>query len=98
MALAARAAHQGGPLEGPVRVSCAFVFPRPKHHRRANGNLREGAPRRHGSRPDVDKLARAILDGITGVVLRDDSQVSELWAVKTYGEQPGADIIVVPVG
>ena len=36
--------------------------------------------------PDIDKLSRAILDGLTGVVYQDDSQVYELHARKAYGE------------
>ncbi len=95
VALAARAAHNGAPIDGPVRVSCAFVFPRPKHHLRANGEVRESAPWRHSSRPDIDKLARAVLDGITGIVLRDDGQVSSLLVQKWYGNEPGVEIYVV---
>lgn len=95
VALAARAAHKGAPLDGPVSVACDFTFPRPKHHRRANGELRDGAPARHSSRPDVDKLARAILDGITGIVIRDDGQVTSLSARKWYGDEAGAEVIVV---
>lgn len=97
VAMAAHAAHSGPPLEGPVRVCCSFTFPRPKRHYRANGDLRDAAAWWHGSRPDVDKLARAVLDGITGVVVVDDSQVCELVAGKVYGDTPGANVMVVPV-
>lgn len=96
VALAAQAAHlERGLLEGPLVVTCRFVFPRPKSHRRANGELRESAPWRHSSRPDVDKLVRAVLDGITGVVLADDAQVAELRATKEYGDEPGAEVMVM---
>ena len=42
-----------------------------------------------GTRPDLDKLARALLDGITGVVVKDDSLVVDLMVGKRYGEAPG---------
>lgn len=53
--------------------------------------------------PDVDKLARALLDGLgqglngkvgDGVIYGDDSQVVELLARKFYADDraPGADI------
>ena len=29
-------------------------------------------------KPDIDKLARAVLDGITGIVIRDDAQGVEI--------------------
>jgi crossover junction endodeoxyribonuclease RusA len=43
------------------------------------------------TRPDIDKLSRAVLDGLTGVSLADDSQVIDLIAHKRYcenAEQP----------
>lgn len=49
------------------------------------------------SRPDVDKLLRACLDGMTGVVYRDDSQTVGVRVNKRYcdpGEQPGVAIEV----
>ena len=49
------------------------------------------------SAPDLDKL-RAALDGITGILINDDSQVVDLRATKNYaGEdegRPGAWITI----
>lgn len=48
-------------------------------------------------RPDIDKLCRAVLDGLTGVVFKDDSQVVSLYALKERalpGESTGAKISV----
>lgn len=39
-------------------------------------------PRRQGDSPDLDKLVRAVLDALTGIVWVDDKQVIELDAVK----------------
>ena len=58
--------------------------------------------------PDVDKLARALLDGLgqglngkvgDGVIYGDDSQVVELLARKFYADDraPGADIRISPL-
>ena len=93
--LAARQAHSGPLLDGPVKVSCFFTFPRPKRHYRANGDLRDDAPHWHSSRPDGDKLLRSVLDAITGVVIQDDGQVCELVGFKVYGDEPGASVVVV---
>ena len=43
-------------------------------------------------RPDLDKLQRAVLDALTGVLFSDDGQVVQLAAVKQYG-QPGVHIV-----
>ncbi len=62
--------------DGPVVVRLTFNMPRPK-----------SLPKKvsyHTKKPDIDKLARAVLDGITGILIRDDSQVWSLSATKTY--------------
>jgi Holliday junction resolvase RusA-like endonuclease len=48
-------------------------------------------------RPDLDKLVRAVLDGITGVLIPDDAQVISISALKCYCDgthQPGLSISV----
>lgn len=47
---------------------------------------------KHSSRPDVDNIAKAILDGINGSLLADDSQVWTVVAAKIYSETPGVDV------
>lgn len=48
-------------------------------------------------RPDLDKLLRGILDGMTGVIYEDDSQVVLIKAEKLYGT-PRAEIQVEELG
>lgn len=80
------------PLDGPVAVELEFVMPRPK-----------SAPKRSTppaiKRPDIDKLARAILDAVTGVIVSDDSQIVRLVATKRIAEideQSGVHITAHP--
>ncbi len=88
-------------LDGPVDVSLVFTFPRPNAHYgtgRNAGKLKPSAPRFPATRRrgDIDKLVRAVLDGITqGGAIADDGLVVMLDAVKLYpvdGQAPGADI------
>lgn len=76
----------GATITGPVGVRLDFVMPRPKR-------LAKRADPPAVSRPDVDKLARAVLDELQlGGVLRDDSQVTSLHASKRVagvGESAG---------
>ena len=76
---------------GPVLVSLNFILPRPK-----------SAPKRTTpaavKRPDLDKLARACLDALTGPCFTDDSQVTEMYATKRLaeiGETAGVAITVI---
>ena len=81
----------------PVFVSLTFRFSRPKGHLNAKGTLKQSAPIDHAKRPDLDKLCRSTLDGLTGVLFADDSQVAFMVASKQYaspGEREGATIEV----
>ena len=77
---------------GPVVVDLDFIFPRPASHYGKRG-LRGAAPDYPAVRPDLDKLCRACLDSLTDAgAVRDDAQVVELSASKTYGEHPGVRV------
>lgn len=95
------ARHDAGTdtFTGPVEVRALFTFPRPKHHYRAQGRLRDTAPGWVAVRPDIDKLARALLDGLTGVLVRDDAQVARLVVEQRYAgaEPPGCEVTVCPL-
>ena len=95
---AAREAMGGQrPLEGPVAIELVFRHRRPKGHylpansRRPRPELRDDAALWPAGPPDIDKLARSILDALTGLVFDDDAQVVDLGLAKRYadGEGPG---------
>ena len=41
----------------------------------------------HTSRPDLDNLLKAVLDALNGVAFLDDSQITEVRAVKSWWER-----------
>lgn len=73
-------------IDGAVRVYAVFVLPRGK-------SVRREAP---SVRPDLDKLVRALLDGVTdaGCVWGDDAQVTQLEVEKVYGDVPGVHVVI----
>lgn len=102
IALAAAVAMDGAaPLDGPIELRVRFLLPRPRGHYGSGRNaqrVRPSAPARPSTRPDVDKLLRAVLDALTAVVFRDDSQVCTLEARKEYvletgDDRPGVQIV-----
>lgn len=83
---AARAARVSlAPKGAPVKINAVFQFVRPA---RAQGRA---APT---VKPDLDKLARALLDALTGVAYVDDSQVVQLQLWKLYGAEARTTVIV----
>jgi Holliday junction resolvase RusA-like endonuclease len=84
-------AMRTGPYDGPVAIDGHFYFARPKGHYGTGRNatqLKPSAPPYPTTRAngDSDKLARAVLDAVTGVVIRDDSQVVDLRIRKRYAD------------
>lgn len=79
---------------GPVMMFVEFTFTRPKGHYgtgRNAGIVKLNAPFFVSQTPDLDKLVRAVQDGISDAgVWKDDAQVVLLQAQKRYGEQAGA--------
>lgn len=79
----------------PVQVTAFFYLKRPASHYRANGEVKESAPLFPVTRPDGDKLERAVFDGLkAGGALHDDAQIVVQLARKFYadGRPPGAMI------
>lgn len=67
---------------GPVAAFLTFYMPRPESLPLFEGVLL------HQKKPDIDKLCRAVLDALSGLVYVDDSQVAAVTAAKYY-EVPG---------
>jgi Holliday junction resolvase RusA-like endonuclease len=90
---AAAEAYQGQPLDVPITLLVQFVFPRPASVRKKDGT--ERLP--HLTRPDVDNLAKALLDALNGQLWVDDSRVYQASLNKfkaAQGEQPHTEVIV----
>jgi Holliday junction resolvase RusA-like endonuclease len=75
-------------INGPVllKVDAHFGIPR-------SATKRFAAAARAGTalpvkRPDLDNIVKAALDALNTVVFRDDAQVVEIVARKTYSDQP----------
>jgi crossover junction endodeoxyribonuclease RusA len=68
-----------------VEVHLTFTTNKPKSVSRKEPHIR----------PDLDKLIRAVLDGLTGVAYDDDGQVTKITAIKEYGTIEGVTIRVI---
>ena len=97
--MAAREAMNGRELlTGPVVLQVSFFFRRPKSHYGSGKNankLKASAPVEHTQAPDLDKLVRNVGDGLTGTVLRDDSQICEILAGRSWTEEAERAVVVV---
>jgi len=78
------------PLDGPLALSITVFRPRPKGHFGTGKNstkLKDWAVLEFPTtKPDVLKLSRAVEDALTGIVWRDDSQITDEVLFKRYGQ------------
>ena len=81
--------HMTTMLDEPVEVEATYFFLRPKKPKYA-------LP---AKAPDVDKLARNVLDALTGVAFDNDAKVTDIVMRKRWAEgtnQPGVLITIKP--
>jgi Holliday junction resolvase RusA-like endonuclease len=83
------------PFEQPLRLEATFYLPRAKWHYIKSG-ISPRAPRYHATKPDTTKLLRALEDGLTGQLWKDDAQIAEQIVSKRFCA-PGEERAVVTV-
>ena len=84
-----RQVFQGEPIDQPVTVRADFFVPRPKRPRFL-------VP---ATAPDLDKLQRALGDGLErGGLLANDSRIVRWVTSKQFGERTGCQVTVIPHG
>lgn len=81
-------APQFAPIDAPVDLTVTFYLPRPR-----------SAPRRvlfPATKPDLDKLTRAVGDALKGIAYTEDSRIVDLHIRKRFAiaSPPRAEILV----
>ena len=78
------------PITDPIQVCVVSVFERPKSHTTGRGVLKATAPRI--PRPDVDNLAKAVLDALSDYF--NDTLVESLQVSKSYGSAAHTKVVI----
>lgn len=92
--IAAAAIHRGPLLTGPLLVQIVAVFPRQSNR---VWKTRPMPRYRHIVRPDVDNIAKSILDALKGVTWADDTQVCSIGGDKWHAagdEAPHTTVVI----
>ena len=72
-------------LEGYLRVKITAVFEPVKSTSKKNKELMYQQQIRPAKKPDIDNIAKCVLDALNGIAYKDDIQVVELTVNKHYG-------------
>lgn len=84
---------KGYKFTSPVKVIIMAHFKTPKRSKKAVGDMLNGhiLPTK---KPDVDNIAKIILDGLNGIAWDDDTQVVDLSVSKYYSEEPRVAVMI----
>jgi Holliday junction resolvase RusA-like endonuclease len=81
-------------LEGALRVTVACFMAVPGSWSKLKQAQALTGAVQHVGRPDLDNLAKAVLDAANGYLWLDDSQIVALNLSKAYSERPGVRLTV----
>lgn len=65
--------------DDPIKARVIFYFARPKSSKRKHPTVK----------PDIDNCLKSVFDCLKGVIFRDDCQIVDVHATKSYWTQPG---------
>lgn len=82
------------PLQGAVQLTINFYLPRPK---RLIWKTKPMPKQYCDKRPDIDNLAKSIIDGLNTIAFKDDGQIADLHITKHYhsGDNEPRTVITV---
>jgi Holliday junction resolvase RusA-like endonuclease len=76
------------PLETPIRMTLSFHMPIPQSFSKKRVLACLTGLEKYTKKPDVDNLAKAIMDSLNNIVYKDDAQIYSLSIVKLYSSVP----------
>ena len=94
---AAEAMGSTDPLETPVSVFLYIRHAVPQSYSKKRTEACLSGLEQPCKKPDIDNIAKTYLDGMNGVIFKDDTQVIDLHVKKVYSAVPGVDVMVMEV-
>ena len=87
-----RDAYVGECFTGKIEISITAYYEPPKSLSRKKREALVGQP--HDKKPDIDNMAKAVLDALNGKAYTDDKNIVRLTVDKYYGE---SDMLYVTI-
>ena len=95
MAKAAMGASKA--LEGALEAFIYVTFPVPASYSKKRTEACLSDVEKHTKKPDLDNVVKICLDGMNGIVFKDDSQITSIHSTKVYGEVAKVEVMVKQV-
>ena len=92
--LATKAKGSGSTLESSVSVFIYISFSVPQSYSKRKREACLSGETKHTKKPDLDNVAKAIIDGMNGIIFKDDSQIINLHVTKVYAEVGKVEVLI----
>lgn len=77
-----------------LTVGITAYFPVPSSWSKAKRERALTGELAHITKPDIDNVCKAVMDGMSGIVYGDDKQINKIECGKAYSENPRVEVIV----
>jgi Holliday junction resolvase RusA-like endonuclease len=84
----------GKMLDGEIKATINAFYAIPKSASKKKSDLMCIRAIRPTKKPDMDNIAKIVLDSLNGIAYKDDSQVVDLVVRKYYSDVPGVTVIL----
>ena len=81
-------------IETAVEIHLEFVRSYPKNLPKREASLERKVREAICRKPDLDNMVKAAIDGVKGIIIKDDTVVVKLSAEKRFGPEPKTVITV----
>lgn len=85
------------PLKGSLCMEINACFTIPKSKGKKEKALMIEGKIRPAKRPDIENVAKSVMDALSHFAYDDDSQIVDLVVAKYYSETPKVDIIIADI-
>lgn len=82
------------PKEISLRAEIFAYFPIPKSVSKIRADMMRKGQIRPTKKPDLDNIAKAVLDALNGIAYYDDSQIVAMGICKGYSDEPRVEIYI----
>jgi Holliday junction resolvase RusA-like endonuclease len=83
--------------DSPIRMEIDLYMKIPKSESKKKKEQMINGLIKHTKKPDIDNVAKSIIDSLNGKVYDDDSQIVKLMVRKQYSDNPRADVYIMGV-
>lgn len=81
-------------LETPISLYLYIKLPVPKSYSKKRKEACLSGLEKPSKKPDIDNILKSVMDGLNGIIYKDDNQVINVHMTKVYSHESGVEIML----